>query len=43
MILLALVLLNLLGFVAGLIGSVIADEYMTPAYSEQSYPQPRLY
>jgi hypothetical protein len=29
--------------VLGLVGIYIADEYVTPAFSEQSFPQPRLY
>jgi hypothetical protein len=29
--------------VVGLVGIYIADEYATPAFSEQSFPQPRLY
>ena len=29
--------------VVGLVGIYIADEYVTPAFSEQSFPQPRLY
>ena len=27
----------------GLVSIYVADEYMTPAFSEQSVPQPRLY
>ena len=27
----------------GLLGIYIADEYVKPAFSEQSVPQPRLY
>jgi hypothetical protein len=38
-----IVLLNLTAFVAGLVGVYIADEYVTPAFSEQSFPQPRRY
>jgi len=29
--------------VLDLVGIYIADEYVTPAFSEQSFPQPRLY
>ena len=29
--------------VLGLVGIYVADEYLTPAASEQSFPQPRLY
>jgi len=29
--------------VMGLVGIYIADDYLTPAFSEQSVPQPRLY
>lgn len=29
--------------VLGLVGIYIADEYVRPAFSEQSFPQPRLY
>jgi uncharacterized membrane protein YdfJ with MMPL/SSD domain len=39
----ALVLLVLLLTVAGLIGAYVADEYMTPAFSEHSVPPPRPY
>jgi hypothetical protein len=38
-----IVLLDLMAFAIGLVGAYIADEYMTPAFSEQSVPQPKLY
>jgi hypothetical protein len=38
-----LVTIWLSALVLGLIGIYVADEYVTPAFSEQSVPQPRLY
>ena len=38
-----LVVLWLASLVLGLLGVYIADEYVTPAVSEQSVPPPRLY
>jgi hypothetical protein len=37
------VVLDLMAFAIGLIGIYVADEYMTPAFSEQSFPQPKRY
>ena len=39
----ALLVIWLTALVVGLIGIYIADEYVTPAFSEQSVPPPRLY
>jgi hypothetical protein len=39
----ALVLIWMLMLALGLLGIYIADEYLTPAFSEQSVPPPRLY
>jgi hypothetical protein len=39
----ALLVIWMTVLVAGLIGIYIADEYVTPAVSEQSVPPPRLY
>ena len=39
----ALLVIWMTVLVAGLIGIYIADEYLTPAFSEQSVPPPRLY
>ena len=39
----ALLVIWMTAIVVGLIGIYIADEYVTPAVSEQSVPQPRLY
>ena len=39
----ALLVIWLAALVVGLIGIYIADEYLTPAFSEQSVPPPRLY
>jgi hypothetical protein len=36
------VLLNMALWVGGLFAIYIADEYVTPAFSEQSVPQPHL-
>jgi hypothetical protein len=38
-----IVLLSLFAFVLGLVGGYSADEYMTPAFSEQSVPPSRPY
>jgi hypothetical protein len=38
-----LLLLNMTLWLVGLIGIYIGDEYVTPALSEQSVPQPKLY
>ena len=35
----AMVVLGLTAFVVGLVGAYIADEYMTPASSEHSFPR----
>jgi hypothetical protein len=37
-----IVVLGLTAFVVGIVGAYIADEYMTPAASEHSFPPPRL-
>ena len=39
----ALLVIWMVALVAGLVWIYVADEYMTPAFSEQSFPQPRLY
>lgn len=39
----AIVVISLVAFALGLIVGYIADEYMTPAFSEQSVPPPRAY
>jgi hypothetical protein len=39
----ALVVLWMLVLALGLLGIYIADEYVTPAFSEHSVPPPRLY
>ena len=39
----ALLVIWLTALVVSLIGIYIADEYVTPAFSEQSVPPPRLY
>jgi hypothetical protein len=38
-----IVLVSLWALVLGLVGGYIADEYMTPAFSEQSVPPSRGY
>ena len=38
-----LVTIWLTALVLGLFAIYVADEYVTPAFSEQSVPQPRLY
>ena len=38
----AIVVLGLTAIAVGLVGVYIADEYMTPAFSEHSVPPPRL-
>jgi hypothetical protein len=37
-----IVLFNLTVFAVGLFGIYIVDKYVAPAFSEQSFPQPRL-
>jgi hypothetical protein len=38
-----LIMIWMAAIAAGLVWVYVADEYMTPAFSEQSFPQPRLY
>jgi hypothetical protein len=38
-----LMTLWMVAIVAGLVCIYVADEYVTPAFSEQSFPQPLLY
>ena len=40
---LVLIAIWLSALAIGLVAIYIADEYVTPAFSEQSVPQPRLY